>query len=108
MYHEAVWVNLTLKFRLWTIENGFDSFVYENKNEGQGKDSYVTLLQKQISQATKKYTFNQQKYLDLVSPKIRDFMIKLGLNNGAQNTEGAISFEPHVFWAGEDPLQFWC
>ena len=41
MMHESVWVQLTLKLRLWALENKFDSFIYKNDDEGGGDDSYV-------------------------------------------------------------------
>jgi hypothetical protein len=105
MYHEAVWIDLTLRLRLWAIENGFDSFVYENKLEGAGEDSYVILAASQMSKLNYEYTFNKEKYLNTVLPVFQQFLQET-LVDHSQRFDSA-SIVQHIFWAGLDPLLFW-
>lgn len=105
MYHEAVWIDLTLRLRLWAIENGFDSFVYENTLEGAGEDSYVILAASHMSKPNYEYTFNSEKYLNTVLPIFKQFLQETLLDH-SQRFDSA-SIVQHIFWSGLDPLLFW-
>ena len=105
MYHEAVWIDLTLRLRLWAIENGFDSFVYENKLEGAGEDSYVILAASHMFKPNYEYTFNNEKYLNTVLPIFKQFLQETLLDH-SQRFDSA-SIVQHIFWSGLDPLLFW-
>lgn len=107
MYHEAVWIHLTLKFRLWAIENNYDSFVYQNIGEGGGEDSYVTLQADQILEIKTVYKFDSEKYLWTVVPIFKDFMreqlIKHNANKVTKNPIGKLHY---MLWAGQNPTDF--
>lgn len=105
MQYEAVWVLLTLQVRMWSIENGFDSWVYANNSEGAGEDSYVLLHHTQLAQVNAVYHFNPEKYLECVKPIFNDFVAKTVSEFEAQHPAGPIPI-PHMLWAGLDPLLF--
>jgi hypothetical protein len=107
MFHEAVWVDLTLKLRLWALENGFDSFVYENTSEGGGEDSYVVLRHNQVENIVGKYLFDSEKYTKAISA---DFLAYLHSTYSASLVNSTGSKKPivaNLFWANLDPLNFW-
>ncbi len=105
MHYEAVWVLLTLKLRLWSIENGFDSWIYSNNSEGAGEDSYVLLHPSQLISVKAEYRFNSAKYLDNVRPIYNEFVAKTLSEVAAQPSDGMIGV-PHMLWAGLNPLMF--
>lgn len=74
--HESVWVDLTLKLRLWAIKNGFDSFVYKNEEEGSvGDESYVSLQKNQVSDGVEVYRFLEDKFRLVVGPNFANFVM---------------------------------
>lgn len=106
MYHEAVWIHLTLKFRLWAIENNYDSFVYGNVGEGGGDDSYITLHPDQICETKTVYRFDSKKYESTVFPIYKDFMYEQHIKHNSKNTTLAIPIFHYLFWAGKNPSDF--
>ncbi|WLQ16812.1 hypothetical protein O5O45_12875 [Hahella aquimaris] len=106
-YYEIVWVNLSVKLRQWALENDYDSFVYENKKEGTGEDSYVTLQFRQISKPIRTYSFNSSKYMELVEPIFKKYAGAMAKHASINNKGADIPKLPHMFWAGLDPLLFW-
>ena len=103
MYHEVIWVDLTLRVRLWALDNGFDAFVYKNVSEGDGEDSFVTLQPKQTLEPVAEHVFDKEKYLDIVGPIFPEYVSRI--SKGPR--ESVMQTVPHVFWAGQNPVSFW-
>ena len=94
---EIVWVYLTTKLRTWALENGYDSFVYQGRHEGQALDSYVTLKDTQISNAGKSVTFNAEAFMQDVMPIFSKFI--------SENRPEELGTA--VYWAGHNPTEYW-
>lgn len=97
-YQEIVWIDFTLKLRLWALEYGYDSFIYLNEKEGDNTDTIIPLKPNQIITTGKTMAFNKALYLD----QIKDRVIQV-LNRN-QHSVGTLT---HVLWAQEDPMQYW-
>jgi hypothetical protein len=94
---ELIWLDLTLKLRVWALERGYDSFVYSNKKESTGEDCYICLLPNQ-TQKISSMTFLADKYLSEVPKHVYSvFERHIGV--------GQEVF--HALWGGKDPSQFW-
>lgn len=103
--HEAVWIDLTLKLRRWTLSNNFDAFVYENHSEGYGEDSYVTLNDRQVSDVLESHRFNKHKYLQTVGPAFPDYLKDIWEKSKIPSEQPRKQTD--TFWAGFSPLEFW-
>ena len=98
-YQEIIWLDFTFKLKNLALRNGFDSFVYANHKEGNGEDTYVTLLPNQVSYSGMSLKFNEEKYLaempKQISEMIRNMDNKL------------LHIANHLLWAQKDPMCFW-
>lgn len=98
-YQEVVWLDFTFKLKNWALKNGFDSFVYSNNKEGNGEDTYVTLLANQVGYTGKSLEFNEVKYLEEMPELIKRM---IGYMDSKQP-----HVAKHVLWAQKDPMCFW-
>ncbi|EJL6633871.1 hypothetical protein IS636_003506 [Vibrio cholerae] len=98
-YQEIIWLDFTFKLKKWALENGFDSFVYANHKEGNGEDTYVTLLPNQVSYSGASLEFNEEKYLAEM-PQLISKMIGNMRNK-------PLHMANHVLWAQKDPMCYW-
>jgi len=96
---EVVWLDFTFKLKVWALTNGFDSYVYSNKKEGNGEDTYVTLLPEQVNSTGVSLEFKEDKYLAEM-PEIMKKMITLMGNK-------PLHMANHVLWAQKDPMCYW-
>jgi len=103
--HETVWLDKTMQLRKWALDNGYDSFVYENNSEGAGEDSFVTLKKDQIKRISEPFVFCEEKYRDLVWPDFSAFI--QNAHNQAKRAEAGASKQQDTFWSGFDPEVFW-
>lgn len=94
--YEAVWLDLTLKFRAWALENGYDSFIYSNTREGKGEDSCVTLLPKQLIKTGHILEFYEDKYLKEIPALIQNIL---------DNKKYMIM--NHIMWGKKNPMPYW-
>lgn len=101
--HENVWIYMTLRLRNWAMENGFDSFVYQNNEEGKGQDSYVMLRSKQSS-IISKYAFDMERYNAEITPSFRTTLEKL--HAMSQRETGARYMGEEIYWSGKSPSDF--
>lgn len=62
-YPEIVWLDLTFKLVNWSLQGGYDSFVYINECEGSKELTFVCLLSEQCKLSGVSYHFNRDKYL---------------------------------------------
>lgn len=65
-YQEAIWLDLTLKLRDWSLQNGYDAFSYINNEEGLGCTSYVALSSQSVKDTGQVYRFNREEYMDVL------------------------------------------
>ncbi|WP_350997956.1 hypothetical protein [Shewanella sp. TB7-MNA-CIBAN-0143] len=94
---ELVWQDLTFKLKDWAISRGYDSFVYENTKEGNGGDTYVTLLPNQGTCTGKVFKFCEQKYLAEMPLFIEKLYRK-------QNSHCILT---KLMWGNQDPMHYW-
>lgn len=94
---ELVWQDLTFKLKDWAISRGYDSFVYKNTKEGNGADTYVTLLPNQGSCTGKVFKFCELKYL----AEMPLFIEKLYRQ---QNSHSILT---KLMWGKQDPMRYW-
>ncbi len=106
MYHEAVWVDLTLKLRLWAMKNNFDSFVYKNDGEGGGSDSYVALMANQAKDSKRKLKFDSQAYIETISPIFKDYVKQQFNQIKSHELRYSIPKMLYMFWSGKNPSDF--
>lgn len=106
MLHEAVWIDLTLKFRIWALQSGFDSLSYKNEREGGGDDSFVMLKPNQLRATSHQYVFDKAKYMETVQPIFLSFLNQFNRPAGGDGIK-PIPVIPSVFWAGINPTEFW-
>ncbi len=98
-YQEIIWLDFTFKLKNWALRNGFDSFVYANHKEGNGEDTYVTLLPNQASYSGTSLEFNEEKYLAEMPKEISEMIRNMG--------NKPLHIANHVLWAQKDPMCFW-
>lgn len=96
---EIVWLDYTLKLRMWALNNGFDSFVYSNEKEGGGADTFVTLLPNQVECTQKYMRFLEDKYLAEMPCIIKDMM------NGYSHSQNNVI--DHALWGEKNPMPYW-
>ncbi|MCG9692886.1 hypothetical protein L1D55_14245 [Vibrio sp. Isolate22] len=98
-YQEIIWLDFTIKLKNWALKNGFDSFVYANHKEGNGEDTYVTLIPDQVSYSGTSLEFNEGKYLAEMPQLISEMIINM--------RNKPLHMANHVLWAQKDPMCFW-
>lgn len=104
-FSEVVWLDYTLKLREWALRMGYDSFVYKNHKEGNGEDTYVTLLPDQLSITGTTLSFDEQKYLQEMPEIIRQIITK----HNSQHSQRS-NYQPEVFnllWGKRNPAPYW-
>ncbi len=101
-YQEAVWVNLTLRLRDWCLQNKYSSLSYENRQEGNGENSFVALNDNVASPTGANLLFDEFSYRKIIAPLL-PCIIKKHLTQ-AGDTKVMID---HIIWAGKDPTDFW-
>lgn len=98
-YQEIIWLDYTFKLKNWALRNNFDSFVYANHKEGNGEDTYVTLVPNQVSYSGASLEFNEEKYLAEMPKLISEMIGNMG--------NKPLHMANHVLWAQRDPMCFW-
>ncbi|MEF2141171.1 hypothetical protein V1U69_11345 [Vibrio alginolyticus] len=98
-YQEIIWLDFTFKLKNWALTNGFDSFVYSNHKEGNGEDTYVTLLANQVSYSGTSLKFNEEKYLAEMPELINEM-----ISNMVNKPQHVVN---HVLWAQKNPMCYW-
>lgn len=98
-YQEIIWLDFTLKLRSWAIAKGYDAFVYSNTKEGDGSDTFITLLSHQLQSTGKSLVFLEEKYL-----REMPGIIKANLNR-CQNTIPEVAL--HALWGQRNPIPYW-
>ncbi|MHA2940499.1 hypothetical protein ACXJY6_19685 [Vibrio sp. RC27] len=98
-YQEIVWLDLTFKLKNWALGKGFDSFVYSNKKEGNGEDTFVTLLPNQLEATGRTMEFIEDKYL-LEMPKIISELVNSGCYKFFEEVN-------HLLWGCQNPMPYW-
>lgn len=96
---------MTLRLRDWALQNGFDSFVYQNDQEGDGELTYVALTETQLEETGETYVFAKEDYLERVTPMFSGFL-RHNWEMSHRDTQAAVK-QTGTFWAGFDPLSFW-
>ncbi|MDN3523886.1 hypothetical protein QWY79_01230 [Halomonas sabkhae] len=98
-YQEVVWLDLTLKLRTWALSEGYDSFVYSNIKEGDGEDTFITLLPEQLKSTGNAFKFLEEKYLREMPLAIQEMV----------NSYHDCSFEliHHALWGQKKPMDYW-
>ena len=104
-YQEIVWLDLSFKLRNWSINKGYDSFVYANNKEGNGADTYISLLPNQITTSDQHYHFDREKYLSLVPKALQRIIIDR--SRRYKSGENFPPVECGLMWAEQEPFLFW-
>jgi hypothetical protein len=104
--HESLWVDLTMKLRLWALENNYDSFVYQNTKEGTGDNSFVCLNDNQAPAPSAVLRFDRDKYMSEIAPTFNEFLLSQGLKN-MKKSNSYVGVITNMFWGGKDPVNFW-
>lgn len=98
-FQEIVWLGLTFKLKTWALGKGYDSFVYSNHKEGNGEDSFVTLLPQQAKATGKSFEFLEQKYLAEIPSEICSMIERL------RHQRAKLQY--HILWAQQNPMFYW-
>lgn len=98
-YQEIVWLDYTFKLKAWALNNGFDSFVYSNNKEGNGEDTFITLLANQFTISGNSLFFQEEKYLSEM-PEIIKNMVTSYSNQ-------TFRVANHALWGQKDPMCYW-
>ncbi len=98
-YQEIVWLDLTFKFKAWALCKGYDSFVYSNTKEGNGEDTFITLLPNQLKSTGKIVEFLKEKYLEEMPSIIKEMV------NGYRNNSFEVAH--HALWGQRNPMSYW-
>ena len=101
-YQEAVWVELTLKLRDWCLQNKYHSFSYENRQEGNGENSFVALTDKVVLPTGKALGFDEFLYRKIIAPILPDII----RTKFSQLHNGNVMID-EIIWGGKDPTVFW-
>jgi len=98
-YQEVVWLDLTLKFKNWAINKGYDSFVYSNTKEGNGEDNFITLLPRQLKRTDNELHFIKDLYLNEM-PSV----IKRMIDRSRSRSSVIVH---HALWGQQNPMRYW-
>lgn len=98
-FQEVVWLDYTMRLRNWALSKGYDTFVYSNIKESDGRDTFVTLKENQISRTGRVFVFLENKYLQ----EMQSLMEPIISTNYFQ-LRGEIQ---HVLWGQRDPSPYW-
>lgn len=98
-YHEIVWLDFSFKLKEWALGKGYDSFVYSNEKEGNGEDTYITLLPEQLSKTGIVFEFLEDKYLSEMPAILREVV---------ERYRGRpLESVNHLLWGLRDPMRYW-
>lgn len=100
-FQEIVWLDLSFKLRNWSINKGYDSFVYANNKEGNGADTYISLLPNQITKPDQHYYFDKEKYLSIAPKALLQMIMDRSKKHILEIEENG------VMWAEQIPFSFW-
>jgi hypothetical protein len=103
--YECVWVQLTVEFRRWATQGGYDGFTYLNEAEGLGEQSIVCLHANQ-AKPIGRLAFDKDLYLTRTKPIFEEFIHGLAMP-GSQQRKNQAGLNLDVFWAGMSPEDFW-
>lgn len=101
-YQEAVWVDLTLKLRDWCLQNKYSSLSYENRQEGNGENSFVALTEDVVIPTGTNLHFDEPLYRKSIAPILRCI-----LKNALTGLHSSNVMIDEVIWAGNDAMDFW-
>lgn len=98
-FQEIVWLDLTFKLIRWAISQNYDSFVYENVNEGDGSDNVVNLMPNQFEKTGRALFFQKDKYLDEMPQLIKQLT--------ASRHFKPVEEVRHALWGQQNPMRYW-